>query len=119
MGAYTSIAGDGGITVARAVDIAITTGNSYTCYTAIEGARRAAALMGVDPAQALRGRGRRPAVHRPRLRALLAAHRRRGTGAARARYPATAEVAADLPAGTAGARRDRSRRAAARRRISS
>jgi len=52
LGAYTSIAGDGGISVARQVDIAVTTGNSYTCYTAIEGARRGAALMGIDPAQA-------------------------------------------------------------------
>ncbi len=52
LGAYTSIAGDGGVSVARQVDIAVTTGNSYTCYTAIEGARRGAALMGVDPAQA-------------------------------------------------------------------
>ncbi|HEY3375866.1 MAG TPA: shikimate dehydrogenase [Armatimonadota bacterium] len=52
LGAYTSIAGDGGITVDRNVDIAITTGNSYTCFTAIEGARRGAALMGIDPRQA-------------------------------------------------------------------
>lgn len=43
------MAGDGGISVARAVDIAITTGNSYTCYTAIDGARRGARLMGVAP----------------------------------------------------------------------
>ncbi len=49
LGAYTSIAGDGGITVDHNVDIAVTTGNSFTCYTAIEGARRGAALMGVDP----------------------------------------------------------------------
>ncbi|HOS42817.1 MAG TPA: shikimate dehydrogenase [Armatimonadota bacterium] len=49
LGAYTSIAGDGGITVDRNAEIAVTTGNSYTCYTAIEGARRAAALMGVQP----------------------------------------------------------------------
>ncbi len=53
LGAYTSIAGDGGITVDREVDIAITTGNSYTCYTAIEGAHQAAGLMGVDPAQSV------------------------------------------------------------------
>ncbi len=52
LGAYTSIAGDAGITVARNVDIAITTGNSYTCYTAIQGARRGAELMGIDPAKA-------------------------------------------------------------------
>ncbi len=49
LGAYTSIAGDGGITVDQNVEIAVTTGNSYTCYTAIEGARRAAGLMGVRP----------------------------------------------------------------------
>jgi predicted amino acid dehydrogenase len=53
LGAYTSIAGDGGITVDRETDIAITTGNSYTCYTAIEGAYQAAGLMGVDPAHAV------------------------------------------------------------------
>ncbi len=52
LGAYTSIAGDGGITVASRADVAITTGNSYTCFTAIEGAMRAAELMGVTPGQA-------------------------------------------------------------------
>jgi predicted amino acid dehydrogenase len=52
LGAYTSIAGDGGITVDRGVDIGVTTGNSFTCWTAIEGARRGAALMGVDPREA-------------------------------------------------------------------
>lgn len=51
LGAYTSIAGDGGITVDHEVDIAITTGNSYTCYTAVEGALRGAELMGLDPHQ--------------------------------------------------------------------
>lgn len=52
LGAYTSIAGDGGITVNNSVDIAVTTGNSYTCYTAIEGTRRGAEMMGIDPRQA-------------------------------------------------------------------
>ncbi|MHB0937336.1 MAG: KR domain-containing protein [Armatimonadota bacterium] len=52
LGAYTSVAGDGGITVNQGVDIAVTTGNSYTCWTAIEGARRGAALMGVEPRNA-------------------------------------------------------------------
>lgn len=52
LGAYTSIAGDGGITVARNVDIAVTTGNSYTCYTAIAGARQGAALLGMNPTAA-------------------------------------------------------------------
>ena len=52
LGAYTSVAGDGGITVDRNVDIAVTTGNSFTCYTAIQGARRGAALMGMEPKEA-------------------------------------------------------------------
>lgn len=52
LGAMTSVVGDAGITIARNVDIAVTTGNSYTVWTAVEGARRAAALMGTDPAQA-------------------------------------------------------------------
>ena len=48
LGAYTSVAGDGGITVDKETDVAITTGNSYTCYTAIQGAKEAAELLGVD-----------------------------------------------------------------------
>lgn len=52
LGAMTSVVGDAGITIARNVDIAVTTGNSYTVWTAVEGARRAAALMGTDPSQA-------------------------------------------------------------------
>jgi len=51
LGAYTSIVGDAGKTVAEAVDIAVTTGNSYTVYTAIEGLLQAAELMGLDPQQ--------------------------------------------------------------------
>jgi predicted amino acid dehydrogenase len=38
--------------VARNVDIAVTTGNSYTCYTAVQGARRGAMKLGIDPQQA-------------------------------------------------------------------
>ena len=45
LGALTSVAGDGGITLAKRVDIAVTTGNSYTVATAVEGAVKAAALM--------------------------------------------------------------------------
>ncbi len=52
LGAMTSVVGDAGITVAKNVDIAVTTGNSYTVWTAVEGARRAAELMGADPSQA-------------------------------------------------------------------
>ncbi len=47
LGAFTAIVGDGGITLAqRLPGIAITTGNSYTVATAIQGAKKAAALMG-------------------------------------------------------------------------
>ncbi|HUS79997.1 MAG TPA: shikimate dehydrogenase [Armatimonadota bacterium] len=48
LGAFTAIVGNGGIDVAREVDIAVTTGNSYTVATAVEGATRAAALMDMD-----------------------------------------------------------------------
>lgn len=41
LGAFTSVVGDGGITVAKRSPIAVTTGNSYTVATAIEGALRA------------------------------------------------------------------------------
>jgi fatty aldehyde-generating acyl-ACP reductase len=52
LGAMTSVVGDAGITVAENVDIAVTTGNSYTVWTAVEGAKRAAELMGTEPSQA-------------------------------------------------------------------
>ena len=47
LGALTSVAGDGGITVAKRLPIAVTTGNSYTVATAVEGAKRGADLMGM------------------------------------------------------------------------
>jgi len=47
LGAMTSVVGDAGISVDQAVDIAVTTGNSYTVATALEGSRRAAEMMGV------------------------------------------------------------------------
>ncbi|SFH09811.1 Predicted amino acid dehydrogenase [Desulfotomaculum arcticum] len=46
LGAFTSVVGDAGITIDKNLDIAVTTGNSYTVATAVEGAREAAALMG-------------------------------------------------------------------------
>ena len=52
LGAMTAVVGDAGVTVAREVDIAVTTGNSYTVWTAVVGAKQAAELMGTDPAQA-------------------------------------------------------------------
>jgi predicted amino acid dehydrogenase len=47
LGAFSSVVGDGGLTVAQRLGgrIAVTTGNSYTVATAVEGAKRAAALM--------------------------------------------------------------------------
>ncbi|MDQ2801022.1 MAG: shikimate dehydrogenase [Armatimonadota bacterium] len=48
LGAFTSIVGDGGITVAKNLDIAVTTGNSYTTATAVEGGLDAARRMGID-----------------------------------------------------------------------
>lgn len=46
LGALTSVVGDGGITVRKSLNIAVTTGNSYTVATAVEGAIRGAELMG-------------------------------------------------------------------------
>lgn len=52
LGAFTSVAGDQGITVAKRSNIAVTTGNSYTVATAIEGSIRASDMMGIDPVKA-------------------------------------------------------------------
>lgn len=48
LGAFTSVVGDGGITVAKNSPIPVTTGNSYTVATAIEGTLRACSLLGTD-----------------------------------------------------------------------
>lgn len=48
LGAFTSVVGDGGITVASRSKIAVTTGNSYTVATAIEGTLKACGLLGID-----------------------------------------------------------------------
>ena len=48
LGAFTSIVGDAGITIANAVAVGITTGNSYTVATAMEGALLAARQVGID-----------------------------------------------------------------------
>lgn len=48
LGAFTSVVGDGGITVAKRARIAVTTGNSYTVATAIQGTVQACSLIGVD-----------------------------------------------------------------------
>lgn len=48
LGAFTSVVGDGGITVASRSRIAVTTGNSYTVATAIQGTENACKLLDVD-----------------------------------------------------------------------
>ncbi|GAB6179167.1 polysaccharide biosynthesis protein [Desulfotomaculum defluvii] len=48
LGAFTKVVGDAGITVAKNLNIPVTTGNSYTVAIALEGAKKAAQLMGHD-----------------------------------------------------------------------
>ncbi|MGH2453990.1 MAG: shikimate dehydrogenase [bacterium] len=48
LGAFTKVVGDAGVTVANRLDIAVTTGNSYTAATAMEGTLLAAARMEID-----------------------------------------------------------------------
>ena len=48
LGAFTSVVGDAGITVDKAVGIPVTTGNSYTVATALSGIEYAAELLGKD-----------------------------------------------------------------------
>ena len=45
LGAFTAVVGDGGKTIAARSPIPVTTGNSYTVATAIDGALEAARLM--------------------------------------------------------------------------
>lgn len=48
LGAMTSVVGDAGITVAKHLRVPVTTGNSYTVATAVEGTKEAARLMGLE-----------------------------------------------------------------------
>jgi predicted amino acid dehydrogenase len=52
LGAMTSVVGDAGVTIAKNLDIAVTSGNSNTVYTALEGTRKAAEFMGINLSQA-------------------------------------------------------------------
>jgi predicted amino acid dehydrogenase len=47
LGAFTSVVGDGGITVAQNLNIPVTTGDSYTIAVAVQAIEQAAALMGI------------------------------------------------------------------------
>ncbi len=51
LGAFTSVIGDGGITIANALEIPVTTGDAYTIAVAVQAVREAAALMEIDFAQ--------------------------------------------------------------------
>ena len=48
LGAFTSVVGDGGITVANALDIPVTTGDAYTISVAVQAIRKAADCMQID-----------------------------------------------------------------------
>ncbi len=48
LGAFTSVVGDAGITVAHEADIAITSGNSLTVAATLEAAKQAAIRLGVE-----------------------------------------------------------------------
>lgn len=52
LGAFTAVVGDGGISIAKRSPIPVTTGNSYTVATAIDGALEAARLMEIELATA-------------------------------------------------------------------
>ena len=52
LGAYTSVVGDAGSTVARALDVPVTTGDSYTVAVAVQAVRQAAERMGFSLANA-------------------------------------------------------------------
>jgi fatty aldehyde-generating acyl-ACP reductase len=52
LGAFTSVVGDGGVTVAKSSPIAVTTGNSYTVATAIQGTLKACEMLDIDTSRA-------------------------------------------------------------------
>lgn len=47
LGAYTSVVGDAGQTIARALDVPVTTGDSYTVAMAVQAIRKAAETMDI------------------------------------------------------------------------
>ena len=58
LGAFTSVVGDAGVTIANALDVPVTTGDSYTVTVAVDAIREAAGVMDIP----LRGRQRRWSV---------------------------------------------------------
>jgi fatty aldehyde-generating acyl-ACP reductase len=47
LGAFTSVIGDAGVTIARALDLPVTTGDSYTVSIAVQAIREAARVMDI------------------------------------------------------------------------
>lgn len=52
LGGFTSVVGDGGKTIAKHLDIPVTTGDSYTIAVAVEATLKAAHQMNIKPAEA-------------------------------------------------------------------
>ena len=52
LGGFTSVVGDAGITIAKHLDIPVTTGDSYTIAVAVDATLRAARQMNIRPAAA-------------------------------------------------------------------
>jgi fatty aldehyde-generating acyl-ACP reductase len=52
LGAYTSVVGDAGITIAERLALPVTTGDSYTVVMAVEAIREAAKVMGIEMREA-------------------------------------------------------------------
>jgi fatty aldehyde-generating acyl-ACP reductase len=48
LGAFTSVVGDAGVTIAKVLDVPVTTGDSYTVIVAVEAMREAACLMDIS-----------------------------------------------------------------------
>ena len=51
LGAFTSVVGDAGITIAKGLDVPVTTGDAYTIAIAVEALREAAKIMEIDLAK--------------------------------------------------------------------
>ncbi|HSB01081.1 MAG TPA: hypothetical protein VLE49_10555, partial [Anaerolineales bacterium] len=47
LGAFTSVVGDAGVTIANALDVPVTTGDSYTVTVAVDAIREAACVMNI------------------------------------------------------------------------
>jgi len=53
LGAYTSVVGDGGLTVAQALEVPVTSGDSYTVAVSVRALLDAGRAVGVDPERAV------------------------------------------------------------------